>query len=200
MRRLWLFLLSLVLVISIGFVTSSCGKKIKVTNVPVGVPEQRVVNWFAAVGALEDATSVTDAAKTAVIQLNKTVGPDGNPILPDGSAYAGILTSVGKALQLEGEAARFLKTVPKTWDESTQTKLLSWIDPILAELQNINTLGVTGIKNPQSLQRINGFITQIRMSIQLIRGLITIVTSHELNLPFYPVAVLSRGEVIYCVA
>lgn len=199
MKRLWLFLLSLVLVISLGFVTSSCGNKIKVTNVPVGVPEQEVVNWFAAVGALEDATFVTDAVKTAVIQLNKTVGPDGNPILPDGPAYAGILTSIGKALQLEGEAARFLKTVPKTWDESTQKQLLSWIDPILAELQNINTLGVTGIKNPQSLQRINEFITQIRMSIQLIKGLITIVTSHELKLPFHQVAVLQRGEVIYYV-
>ena len=65
----------------------------------------------------------------------------------------------------------FLQTVPNSWPTSTKTQIATYMSGISAALQQLNTQGVTGIKNSNSLNNVNTFISEITSSVTIILSL-----------------------------
>ncbi len=146
---------------------ASCAARVKtVTNLPTNVTQKQAQDYDAAVASVDRISVVTTSLRTGLIQLNR----DG--IFPDGPEYAAAVTAVGKVDQLQISAATFLKsTTPDKFDASAKVRLGQYMSQISTEIQNINSAGLTGIKNPNSLNTINNLIGQVTGLVNLVLNL-----------------------------
>ena len=150
-------------------------KNVTVTNTPTGVTSVQVDAWTSAINDLTQAQTFTHTALTTVVGLNRRLA------FPDGPAYAATINGFGRAEQLEIEAAQFLKTVPNDWSQSTSTKILSYTNQILAQMQIALANGTVG--SPNSASTITDMIGQIVAVIKLVQSLPTITTGATIFLP-----------------
>lgn len=145
---------------------AGCAARAKdVTNIPAGVTQTQVQNWDAAVANLQKIAATTTTLRQAVISLNKTGA------FPDGAAYAGTLSGIGRIDELQIAAANFLKGVPNDWSATTQETVNGYVTQIQAILTNLTSSGVVGIKNPQSQQQVTALINEIGAAAAIIIGL-----------------------------
>ena len=158
------WILTLAAVVSI--VSGGCAARAKnITGVPSGVTQAQVQNWDAAVANLQKIASVTTTLRQAVISLNKTGA------FPDGPAYAGTLSGIGRIDELQIAAANFLQGVPNDWSATTQATVNGYVTQIQAILTDLISSGVVGIKNPQSQQQVTALINEIGSAAAMIIGL-----------------------------
>lgn len=153
--------LAVVLIAAVSL--AGCAARVKnVTNLPPGVTLSEAQEWDSAVAQLQRISSVVTTTQTEIIALHK------QGVFPDGPAYVTTLTSLGKIDQIRISAANVLKQAPGNFPDSTRGQIKDFMGQISAEIANLNTAGVTGIKNPTSLQRISAFIGEISSAVTLI--------------------------------
>ena len=141
---------------------TGCAARVKtVTNLPAGVTQKQAQNWDAAVADLHKIAATTSTLRQTVILLNQ------KGVIPDGAAYANILTSIGRVDQLQWAGAVLLQGSPNNFSVSVQAQVNSFITSITAELQALNTAGATGIKDPASLQSVNALLGDIAAAANL---------------------------------
>lgn len=158
--------LSLVLVVGPSLSLVGCAVRVThVTNLPPGVSEQEVKNWYTATGTLHKIADVTHAVQEAVISFNHA------GVFPDGPAYVATLQDLGKIKILQEDSAKYLATVPQTFGQPTKDKLKSNMTAISALIQDMNTRGITGIKNADSAKSINAQISQLILSASVLLSL-----------------------------
>ena len=136
-----------------------------VTNTPAGVTEQQAKDWDAAVADLQKVATVTTGVRQAVIAARN----DG--AFPDDKAYGLVLQSLAKVDRLQLAASAILKQQPSQFGAGTKVQVGTLIQQILSELQQLNAAGVTGIKNPQSLQAINTLLAEAIAAAKLVLAL-----------------------------
>jgi len=157
-----------------SFVLTGCAARQKtVTNLPAGVTQAQVQSWDAAVANLDKIAQTVSTLRQAVIALNQQTVTDStgtHKILPDGSTYVAILTSIGKIDQAEIDASAYLKAQPQNWGVDAQTKVKNEIAIIQQELAAINTQQLAGIKS-QSAQN------QVQQLINNLGGLAALILS-----------------------
>jgi hypothetical protein len=140
-----------------------------VTNLPVGVSEQAVKNWYSATGAVKTIATQNAAAFTAVKEL-RTIG-----VFPNDEAYEYTVIALGRIAQINEDAVQFLQSVPNDWSKNTQQKMAAYMNEISGLLQKLNAQGVTGIKNPDSLTSVNKLIALVTESVSLVLSLMDVV-------------------------
>lgn len=155
-------------VLSLVLLFAGCAARQKnVTDLPPGVSQSAVQSWDTAVANLHKIAVANSALRQLVISLNK------QGTFPDSGGYATTLHSIGQVAQLEKAAADYLSGVPKTWGASTAQTIEANMNGILSDIQTINTEGITGIKDPGSLQQVNTFISEIKTLTNIILSLAT---------------------------
>ena len=156
-KTIWILVVALTL--------SGCAARQKtVTNLPAGVTQQQAQNWDSAVANLDKIAQTVSTLRQAVIALNQ------QKLLPDGSTYVAILTSIGKIDQAEIDASAFLKAQPQNWGVDAQTKVKNEIAIIQQEIAAINAQQLAGIKS-QSAQN------QVQQLVNNLSSLATLVLS-----------------------
>jgi len=156
-KMIWIWVVALSL-------TGCAARQKQVTNLPANVTQTQVQNWDSAVANLDKIAQTVSALRQAVIQLNETTVTDStgtHKVLPDGSTYVAILTSIGKIDQLEIDASALLKAQPQNWSVDTQTKIKNDVALIQQELQTINTQQLAGIKNASAQAQVQQLITNL---------------------------------------
>jgi nitrous oxide reductase accessory protein NosL len=155
----------LALALSAALLTGCAARQSTITNLPVGVTQAQVQGWDSAVANLNKIAVANSGLRQAVIGLHNT------NVFPSGSAYITTLTIIGKIDQIENAGTVYLQGVPKDWSVPTQTKIKDYMQQISALLQQLNSQGITGIKNASSQQQINTLISEITSSVTLILSL-----------------------------
>jgi hypothetical protein len=148
-------------VIPLFLMLGCAARQSSITNLPPGVTQAQVTTWDSAVANLDKIAAANSSLRQAVIQLHSTNDLNGNPIFPSGPAYITTLTMIGKIDQTENAATVFLNTVPNAWPASTKAQIGLYMNDISSAIQQLNSQGVTGIKNPSSLTQINQTIANI---------------------------------------
>lgn len=156
----------LAVVLCVAVSLTGCAARVKnVTNLPPGVTLTEAQDWDSAVANLQRINAVVTDARTEVIALH-TSG-----VFPDSPAYVATLTSLGKIDQIQISAANVLKQAPGNFTDSTRGQIKDYMSQISAEVLNLNTAGVTGIKNPTNLQNVSKVIGEISTVVSLILSL-----------------------------
>jgi hypothetical protein len=137
-----------------------------VTNLPAGVTQAQAQSWDTAVANLDKIANTTGTLRQAVIALNA------NKVIPDGSTYATILTSIGKIDQAQLDAVKYLRAQPQNWGVSTQARIKNDVALIQAELSNIVQQQLAGIKNTAGQQQVQALITTIGSAATVILSLV----------------------------
>src|ERR1700739_884814 len=88
------------------FFCGCAARQKNITNLPAGVTETQVQNWDTAVATLDKIAQTTSTLRQAIIALNQS------KVLPDGTVYGSILTSLGKIDQAQIDAVSYLKAQP----------------------------------------------------------------------------------------
>lgn len=136
-----------------------------VTNLPAGVTLTEAQQWDTAVANLDKIASFTSSARQTVISLNK------QGVFPDGPNYVTSLQVLGKVAQLQLSASTLLKAAPGNFSVSTKGQVQALLQEISQQLTVLNTNGVTGIKDPSSLQQVNSLISNLGAAVALILSL-----------------------------
>lgn len=145
---------------------AGCAARVKtVTNLPAGVTQAQVQKWDSAVADLKTAAASTSSLRQAVEGLNK------QGILPDGPAYTAILTDIGKADELEADAATFLQSVPNDWSLSTQNKVQAYMQQIQVLLTDMVNSGAVGIKDAAAQTNVTSLIKTVGDAVSLVISL-----------------------------
>jgi hypothetical protein len=151
--------------LTLSLILSGCAARQKqVTNLPAGVTQAQVQKWDSAVASFDKIAQTVSTLRQAVIALNQTTVTDSSgthKVLPDGSTYVAILTSIGKIDQAEIDASALLKALPNTWSETTQLKVNSYAAIIQQELQNITAQQLAGIKSASAQAQVQQLITEL---------------------------------------
>lgn len=97
--------------------------------------------------------------------------PDQQPIFPSGPNYVITLEVIGKIDQVEVAAVSFLNGVPNNWSQSTKTQVANYMNQITALINQLNSQGVTGIRNKDSqsqvAQTISNIVSLVNLTLQL---------------------------------
>jgi hypothetical protein len=145
---------------------AGCAARAKnVTNLPAGVTEQQAQNWDAAVADLDRIAQSVSAVRLAVLAVR------GAGAFPDDKAYGITITALARVDQVELAAANLLKQQPQSFGQPVQQQLAIYMNLITQQLSDLNTAGVTGIKDPQSLQQINGLLSDLANSVKIVIAL-----------------------------
>ena len=158
----------IVIVLALSLTLAGCAPRQKaITNIPAGVTQAQVQSWDSAVANLNKIAVANSGARKLLIQLHNTNDANGNAIFPSGPVYATSITVVGKIDQVENAAASFLQTVPNDWSASTKTKVADYMSQISNLVQQLNSESVIGIKDSNSQNQVNTFISEISSAISL---------------------------------
>ena len=154
----------------VSILPGCAGRKITVTNLPPNVTQAQVQDWVSAANDLKQAQQITHNLQRAVMALRIATDADGKPVLPT-SVYAKALQITARLSVAEIKFGRFLQGVPaKDFSASTKTAALNFTNDILGLIQELNSSGITYIKNPGTLATINNFIAEIRAIIVVIQN------------------------------
>jgi hypothetical protein len=159
---------------SLCLTMSGCaGNKITVTNLPPNVTQQQVQDWVSAANDLKQAQQLTHSLQGTVLALRPLTDADGKPVLPT-EVYARAVRFCALLSAAEIRFGQFLQTVPaKDFSASTKAAALNFTNDILGLIQQLNSSGITYIKNPGTLATINNFIAEIRAIITVIQNFTT---------------------------
>ncbi len=162
-------------ILAVALTLSGCAARQKtVTNLPAGVTQQQAQNWDAAVANLDKIAQTVTTLRQAVIALNQQTVTDStgtHKVLPDGSTYVAILTSIGKIDQAEIDASAFLKAQPQNWGVDAQTKVKNEMAIIQQEIAAINSQGLSGIKSQSAQNQVQQLVNNLSSLATLILSL-----------------------------
>lgn len=154
----------------LAFALGGCGSRVKaVTNLPPGVTLKEVQDWDAAIADLHKVASIVSRVHKAVTDLH-AAQYDGKPVLSD-EYYAEAIRTVAHIDQLELSAESVLRKSPQNFSETTKQQVAGYVSQISTELQHLNSMGATGIKNPKSLQQVNNLLGEVTAVVALILNL-----------------------------
>ncbi len=152
-------------VLVLALALAGCASHNTVTNLPPGVSQVQVNNWKSAADNLKMAQDGSHAALEAALNLHNSGA------IKDSPGYGIAITAIGRADQLEIEAAAFLKSVPNDWSQPTKQKLASYTTQILMQLASANETGVLGVKNPANGKVVSDMIADAMKVMQLVQVL-----------------------------
>lgn len=145
------------LIFLLAFGTVDCHRQVHVANVPTGVAEKTVADWYAATGAFKIAGERTrDLVKTAV-QLHDQ--------FPDEATYQKTLEALGKMQQIEAQAALFLDQQPENWNQPIKAQVQNYVNALSTQAKVAFDDGLFQIKNPTT-------VAALKVTVNLINGAI----------------------------
>jgi hypothetical protein len=148
------------------FSLAGCAARVAhVTNLPAGVTEAQAKNYDAAVGDLHKVALVTTTLRQTVLDLR------GAGLFPDDTAFVTAIRSIAKIDEYQQAASAYLRDAPEYFAEPQQQKIRDIFNSITAEIQRLNSAGVTGIKNPGSQGKVNQLITELTSVVNLVLAL-----------------------------
>jgi hypothetical protein len=148
-------------------VMGACGcaaRVAHVTNLPAGVTEQQAKNYDAEVANLHKIALVTSTARQTIINLR-------NQGITDDAYLRLTLPLIAKIDEAELAASSYLRDAPEYFAEPQKQRLRDIFQNVLAQLEQLNAAGATGIKNPDSLAKINGLLAELGGVINLVLSL-----------------------------
>jgi len=162
-----LFVVGMVaLLMALAFCFGGCAARVKnVTNLPAGVTLTETQQWDTEVANLHKIADTVSALRQAVIGVRAAGG------YPDDKAYAITLQALARIDQVELQAVAFLKSAPQTFGTGQKATIKFYVQTIAQELLTLNTAGVTGIKNPDSLKQVNALLTEVSSVASLVLSL-----------------------------
>lgn len=153
--------LSVLVAVLAGFLmvsTVACHRAVHVKNVPTGVSEQSVKNWYAAVGAFKMAAETTQKLTNSAIALHSE--------FPDEASYQKTLEGLGRMAQVEAQAAQFLDTAPQNWNQPIATQIQSYANSLAGLLTTSVEDGLAHVKNPTTAAALKTTVSLLRGAIQ----------------------------------
>jgi hypothetical protein len=154
-----------VLVAVLITISTACNKKVTVANVPTGISQTTVQEWFQAAGAFQLGAKYTRQLTEATITLHSQ--------FPDELTYQKTLTAFGTASQIGIQASHYLEGVPQNWNQSIVTQVTNYLNLFAAQVQISLTDGLAHVKNQQSLASLQNTITLLQGVIKTIQALVT---------------------------
>lgn len=136
-----------------------------VTNLPPGVTEAQAKSYDSAVADLHNIADATSSLRQAVIDLRNA------GVFPDDAAYGRTLLGIGKIDQAQQAASSYLRDAPEYFADPQKAKIKEIFSSASSEIQQLNAAGATGIKNPDSLKKINGMIADLTAVVNLVLAL-----------------------------
>jgi len=166
-----LFCWILLVVVVLGAVFfSGCAARVKnVTNLPPGVTLQQAQTWDAAVANLHKIASTVSTFRQTLTDLH-AAQYDGKPVLSN-EYYSEALRMIGNVDRLELSAEVVLRQSPQNFSLTAKQQVGIYVQQIATELNQLNAAGVTGIKNPKSLQQVNNLLGEVSSIVALILAL-----------------------------
>lgn len=149
---------------------AGCAARVKnVTNLPVGVTLQQAQAWDAAVANLHKIASTVSTLRQSLTDLH-TAQYEGKPVLSD-EYYGEALRYIAAMDQTELAAEAVLRQSPQNFSASAKQQIAVYMQVISTQIQHLNAAGATGIKNPKSLQVVNGLLGEVTAVVTLILSL-----------------------------
>jgi hypothetical protein len=144
---------------------SGCAARVKnVTNLPPGVTLQQAQNWDSAIADLHKVASTVSSLRQALIDLH-------NGTMLEDAYYANALRVLARIDQAELAAEAVLRQSPQNFSASAKQQVAGYVQNISTQIQHLNAMGATGIKNPNSLQTVNKLIGDLTSIVGLILSL-----------------------------
>jgi hypothetical protein len=160
----------LALCLSSTMLFAGCAARVKnVTNLPAGVTLQQAQAWDSAIADLHKIASTVSTVRQTLTQLH-AAQYNGAPILSD-VAYGEAMRMIGNVDNLELSAEVVLRQSPQNFSVAAKQKVTFYVQSISTEIQQLNTLGATGIKNPTSLKTVNSLLADLTATVALILSL-----------------------------
>ena len=151
-----------VLVVLLMALAIGCPKKpVHVTNLPPGVTETQVQNWYTAVGVVNTISRDSLAVSNALIQLNR------QGVFPDGNAYAAALAAMGRIDRAGMETDTMLRKAPQNFTAAQKDLVLQFAKTASIELQNLQTQLALGIRDPNAQKTVTTVMTTLQLSISI---------------------------------
>jgi hypothetical protein len=165
-RQKWLRIGCVVLMCTLA----ACASRVKnVTNLPAGVTLKQAQDWDAAVADLHKVASTVAALHKTVSDLH-AASYDGKPVLSD-EYYAEALRAFGHIDQLELGAEAVLRQTPQNFSLGAKQQVSAFVQQMAAELQQLNSAGAIGIKNPKAQEQVNNLLKEATAIVALILSL-----------------------------
>lgn len=167
------------LLLAVVLSLAGCASRVaNVTSLPAGVTVQEAKRWDAAVADLHKIALTTSFLRQALIDVcgsQSAVIPASSGQTPqpacDRTAYGLALQTVGKIDELQLSAGQALRQQPQHWGVSNKVVIAQYAQEILGQIQQLNSAGLTGIKNPASLKKINGLVAELQGAAKLVAAL-----------------------------
>lgn len=158
--------LTLCLCASVAIGSSGCAPRVKnVTSLPAGVSQKQAQDWDAAVADLHRIATTVSTIRQAVVDVRDA------GTFPNDEVYADVLRGLGHMAQLELSAENVLRQSPQNFSQSAKDQVRSYTVQISAEVEKLNAAGVTGIKNPKSVDRVNKLLAELTGVVKLVIAL-----------------------------
>jgi hypothetical protein len=144
-----------------------CAARVKnVTNLPPGVTLKEVQDWDAAVADLHKIAVTVSKAHQVLAELHEYGAATDD-------YYVEAIRVIGHIDQLEISAETVLRNAPQHFGAGTRLQVQSYINQVATELQHLNSLGATGIKNPKSQDKVNQLLRECTAIVGLVLSLTT---------------------------
>lgn len=153
-----------VLFISLMFL-AACHRHMTVTNLPPGVSNTVVVNWYTAAGAVKTVSDVTNNATDAIISANH------QGLFPDGDSYKAALTSLGKIAVAGQHMSNVLQQAPQNFTSGTKNQIAGDLTVITTELDNAQTQALVGIKDKNTQAAVKLLLASIESALKTLQAL-----------------------------
>lgn len=140
------------------------GRYSSVTGLPAGVSQAQAKSWDAAVANLHKIALSTSFVRQGIIDVNGAT-----PL--DKEYYGKFLTSIAKVDELQLSASALLRQRPEYFGASEKVTVGKYATDILGELDKLDALGVTGIKNPDSAKRISSLLSDLTAAAKIVLSL-----------------------------
>lgn len=158
---------------------SGCGAKREIVNVPQGVSPSQVNAWYDAAQATRAISEVTRVAAEGVVRLNR------QGVFPDGYEYRATVTVIKGIADTGSEAVAFLQSVPDTWTEDVQVRMVVYVNQMFALADRANNAGILHIKNAEARRTFSAIIETLRTAIQAVNAVITIARAKMESPPLW---------------
>jgi phospholipase/lecithinase/hemolysin len=133
-----------------------------VTNLPAGVTEQQAKNYDAAVAGLHKIAATNSALRKSLISLRGVF---------DDRTYGITLLALAKIDEAELSASAYLRDAPEYFGDTQKQRIADIFSNVANQIQALNTEGITGIKDPETLKQVNGLISELTAGVNLVIAL-----------------------------
>jgi hypothetical protein len=151
--------------------TGCSARQATVTKLPAGVTQAQVQSWDAAVSDLHKLSVATTNLRQGIISLHTTVNASGQPMIPDGTVYQDMLTTIGHIDQIQIAAAGYLSTIPNNWSSPVKSQVAEYMAEVTMALNQLISDGAIGVKDSNSRQQLTTLTTEITSLVKIIMSL-----------------------------